>query len=142
MAAHSSRSQHSASSDAELSAIADYVLDTSVSSDEAFEPHTLLPDGQHGVRHARLAISSVRAHPARSCRGPSSPKGSACRGRLSTRSVKAAFDIGCMIRWLDFTTPACGGVGPSFGQPRPILPSRTTFRSVASESPCVTSLPR
>ena len=84
--------------------IADYVLKYKIKSKDALRHRALLPDG-----HARLRLRSARvsgvhqAARARSCRARSCRTAPRCRARqFQLDPVKAAFNIGAMIRWLDF----------------------------------------
>ena len=67
--------------------------------------------------------------------GRTLPAGRGCRGhRFELDPVQAAFNIGCLVRWLDLQRHlACRGMGTSLGQPRrdPGLRrlSRPTMRS-------------
>ena len=84
--------------------IADYVLKYKVTSARGLRDRPLLPDG-----HARLRLRGARvpglhqAARARSSPAPSCPTAPRCPARqFQLDPVQAAFNIGAMIRWLDF----------------------------------------
>ena len=84
--------------------IADYVASYEVDSAEAYDDRALLPDGHAGLRLRGAALPRLhQAARARSCPGPIVPNGAKVPGTsFQLDPVKAAFNIGAMIRWLDF----------------------------------------
>ena len=89
--------------DRELVDIADYVADYVVQSDEAFNTarHCLMDS--LGCGFLALGFDACRRHLGPIVPGVVVPNGARVPGtRFQLDPVKAAFDVGAMIRWLDF----------------------------------------
>ncbi|MDH4573486.1 2-methylcitrate dehydratase [Salinicola acroporae] len=89
--------------DPELQAIADYVLDYRVDSREALETarHCLMDTLGCGLLALRFPECTKHLGPL--VEGTVVPNGARVPGtRLRLDPVKAAWDIGCIIRWLDY----------------------------------------
>ena len=86
-----------------LTAIADYARDYTIESDAGLRDRALLPDGHPGLRLAGAEVSGLHqaAGPGRARRrltGGARVPGTS----YELDPVQAAFNIGAMIRWLDF----------------------------------------
>ncbi len=89
--------------DHELVAIADYVLDKDVGSAEAFTTARYCLMDSLGCAFLALRYPACRRHLGPIVPGTTVPNGARVPGTpYELDPIKAAFDIGCMIRWLDF----------------------------------------
>jgi 2-methylcitrate dehydratase len=89
--------------DPELVAIADYVLRTDVGSDEAFTTARCCLMDSLGCAFLALQYPACRRHLGPIVPGTMVPSGTRVPGTsFELDPIKAAFDIGCMIRWLDY----------------------------------------
>ena len=89
--------------DPELQAIADYVLDYRVDSDEAWDTARLCLMDTLGCGLLALRYPECTKHLGPLVEGTQVPHGARVPGtpyRLDP--VKAAWDIGCLVRWLDY----------------------------------------
>ena len=103
MSAHSTESNIRPEPDRELVAIADYVCHTPISSDEAYDTaRYCLMDSLGGAMLA-LQYPACRKHLGMIVPGTIVPGGVRVPGTsYQLDPIKAAFDIGCTIRWLDY----------------------------------------
>ena len=89
--------------DPELVAIADYVLRTDMGSDEAFDTARYCLMDSLGCAFLALQYPACRRHLGPLVPGTVVPDGARVPGTsFQLDPVKAAFDIGCAIRWLDY----------------------------------------
>src|SRR5438309_810269 len=89
--------------DPELGTIADYVLKTELKSDEAFDTARYCLMDSLGCALLALQYPACRRHLGPVVPDTIVPKGARVPGTsFQLDPVKAAFDIGCTIRWLDF----------------------------------------
>jgi 2-methylcitrate dehydratase len=89
--------------DPELSAIADYVLQAGVGSEEAMGTARYCLMDSLGCALLALQYPACRRHLGPIVPGTVVPHGARVPGtRFELDPVKAAFDIGCTIRWLDY----------------------------------------
>lgn len=89
--------------DAEIQTIADYVLDYRIDSDEALDTarHCLMDS--LGCAFLALRFPECTKHLGPLAPGTVVPNGARVPGtRFVLDPVKAAWDIGCLVRWLDF----------------------------------------
>lgn len=104
--------------DREIVDIVDYVMNYEISSKVAYDTaHYCLLDT------LGCGLEALEYRPVKNCWGQLFgtvvPNGVRVpRTQFQLDPVRAAFNIGAMIRWLDFNDTAGGGVGPSFRQPR------------------------
>ncbi len=117
--------------DPELQAIADYVLNYQVASDEALETARYCLMDTLGCGLLALRFPECTKHLGPIVEGTVVPFGSRIPGTsLRLDPVKAAWDIGCIIRWLDYNDtclPPSGGTLPTIlARYSPLL---TTFPS-------------
>jgi 2-methylcitrate dehydratase len=103
MSAHSSDSNIRPAPDAELVAIADYVTSESITSDEAFDTARYCLMDSLGCAMLALQYPACVRHLGPIVPGTTVPNGVRVPGtNFQLDPIKAAFDIGCTIRWLDF----------------------------------------
>jgi len=103
MSAHSSDSNVRPEPDAELVAIADYVLNTPITSDEAFDTARYCLMDSLGCAMLALQYPACVRHLGPVVPGTTVPGGVRVPGTNFTLDpIKGAFDIGCTIRWLDY----------------------------------------
>lgn len=89
--------------DPELAIIADYVLRSDVGSDEAFDTARYCLMDSLGCALLALRYPACRRHLGPIVPGTVVPNGVRVPGTaFQLDPVQAAFDIGCMIRWLDY----------------------------------------
>src|SRR5438876_10219319 len=89
--------------DPELVAIADYVLRSDVGSDEAFDTARYCLMDSLGCAFLALQYAACRRHLGPIVPATAVPHGARVPGTpYQLDPVKAAFDIGCAIRWLDY----------------------------------------
>jgi 2-methylcitrate dehydratase len=89
--------------DPELTAIADYVLRTDVGSNEAFDTARYCLMDSLGCAMLALNYPACQRHLGPLVTGTVVPHGARVPGTpYQLDPVKAAFDIGCAIRWLDY----------------------------------------
>ena len=89
--------------DPELVAMADYVLRTDVGDDEAFDTARYCLMDSLGCAFLALQYPACRRHLGPVVPGSVVPGGARVPGTpFELDPVKAAFDIGCTIRWLDY----------------------------------------
>jgi 2-methylcitrate dehydratase len=89
--------------DAELVALADYVADYRVTSDEAYDTARWCLMDSLGCAMLALRYPACTRHLGPIVPGTTVPHGARVPGTAyQLDPVKAAFDIGCSIRWLDF----------------------------------------
>jgi 2-methylcitrate dehydratase len=100
---HTSESNQRPDPDPELIAIADYVLRTDVGSAEAFDTARYCLMDSLGCAFLALQYPACRRHLGPLVAGARCSPGVKIPGTpFELDPVKAAFDIGCMIRWLDY----------------------------------------
>ena len=100
---HDIKSAERPAPDALLAAIADYASSGAIESDLAYETATLLPDGHACLRFPGSEISGVHQASRAGGSGSHAHGGARVPGTsYELDPVKAAFNIGAMIRWLDF----------------------------------------
>jgi 2-methylcitrate dehydratase len=100
---HSTDSNIRPAPDAELVAIADYVANTSISSAEAYETARYCLMDSLGCAMLALQYPACVKHLGPIVPGTTVPGGVRVPGtKFELDPVKAAFDIGCAIRWLDY----------------------------------------
>jgi 2-methylcitrate dehydratase len=103
MSAHSSDSNQRPDPDAELVAIADYVVGSAPASDEAYQTARYCLMDSLGCAILALKYPACVRHLGPIVPGTTVPGGVRVPGTsFQLDPVKAAFDIGCTIRWLDF----------------------------------------
>jgi 2-methylcitrate dehydratase len=103
MATHYSDSNVRPDTDPELVAIADYVADTPIGSVEAYDTARYCLMDSLGCAMLALRYPACVKHLGPIVRGTVVPGGVRVPGTtFQLDPVKAAFDIGCTIRWLDF----------------------------------------
>jgi 2-methylcitrate dehydratase len=89
--------------DAELVALADYVADYQIASAEAYDTARWCLMDSLGCAMLALRYPACVRHLGPLAAGTVVPHGARVPGtRYELDPVKAAFDIGCLIRWLDF----------------------------------------
>src|SRR6516165_10486282 len=89
--------------DHELVAIADYVTSPAAFSDEAYDTARLCLLHSLGCAFLALEYPACRRHLGPIVPGTVVPHGARVPGtEYQLDPVKAAFDIGCVVRWLDF----------------------------------------
>ena len=89
--------------DPELVAIADYVTDFEITSDEAYDTARYCLMDTLGCGFLALRFPECAKHLGPVVAGTVVPNGARVPGtQFELDPVKAAWDIGCMIRWLDF----------------------------------------
>ncbi len=89
--------------DAELQKIADYVLDTRIDSAEAWDTARLCLMDTLGCGLLALRFPECTKHLGPLVEGTVVPHGARVPGTsFRLDPVKAAWDIGCIVRWLDF----------------------------------------
>ncbi len=103
MSAHSSESNVRPEPDRELVAIADYVCNTPITSDEAYDTARYCLMDSLGCAMLALQYPACRRHLGPIVPGTTVPGGVRVPGTgYQLDPIKAAFDIGCAIRWLDY----------------------------------------
>ncbi|MSQ94695.1 MAG: bifunctional 2-methylcitrate dehydratase/aconitate hydratase [Gemmataceae bacterium] len=103
MSAHSTDSNVRPDPDAELVAIADYVMSTPITSEEAFETARYCLMDSLGCAMLALQYPACARHLGPTVPGTTVPGGVRVPGtNYQLDPIKAAFDIGCTIRWLDY----------------------------------------
>jgi 2-methylcitrate dehydratase len=103
MAAHYSDSNVRPEADAELVAIADYVADTPIGSVEAYDIARYCLMDSLGCAMLALRYPACVKHLGPIVPGTVVPGGVRVPGTtFQLDPIKAAFDIGCTIRWLDY----------------------------------------
>jgi 2-methylcitrate dehydratase len=103
MSAHFTDSNIRPEHDAELLAIADYVLQTPITSDEAYETARYCLMDSLGCAMLALQYPACVRHLGPFVPGSTVPGGVRVPGtNFQLGPMKAAFDIGCTIRWLDY----------------------------------------
>jgi len=103
MSAHATDSNIRPEHDAELLAIADYVLHTPISSEEAYETARYCLMDSLGCAMLALQFPACVRHLGLVVPGSTVPGGVRVPGtNFQLDPLKAAFDIGCTIRWLDY----------------------------------------
>ncbi len=103
MSAHSSDSNVRPAPDAELGAIADYVAGTPITSAEAYDTARYCLMDSLGCAMLALQYPACRRHLGPVVEGTAVPNGVRVPGTsFQVDPIKGAFDIGCMIRWLDY----------------------------------------
>ena len=103
MAAHASDSNIRPAPDAELAAIAEYVTATPITSAEAYQTARYCLMDSLGCAMLALQYPACVRHLGPIVPGTIVPDGVPVPGTAFVLDpVKAAFDIGCTIRWLDF----------------------------------------
>ena len=103
MSAHSSESNVRSDPDAELVAIADYVLNTPIVSEEAYDTARYCLMDSLGCAMLALQYPACVRHLGPIVPGTNVPGGVRVPGTsFQLDPIKAAFDIGCAIRWLDY----------------------------------------
>ncbi|MFN2331883.1 MAG: 2-methylcitrate dehydratase [Halomonas sp.] len=89
--------------DIELQKIADYVLDTRIDSDEAWDTARLCLMDTLGCGLLALRFPECTKHLGPLVEGTVVPHGARVPGTsFRLDPMKAAWDIGCIVRWLDF----------------------------------------
>ena len=89
--------------DPELNAIADYVTGTAIESDEAYDTARYCLMDTLGCGFLALRFPECAKHLGPIAPGTVVPNGARVPGtQFELDPVKAAWDIGCAIRWLDF----------------------------------------
>jgi len=89
--------------DSELVAIADYVADAPITSDEAYTTARYCLLDSLGCALLALQYPACVRHLGPTVPGTIAPNGARVPGtRFELDPIKAAFDIGCLIRWLDY----------------------------------------
>src|SRR5262245_16257198 len=92
--------------DAALVAIADYVHDYQITSDEAYNTARYCLMDSLGCAMLALNYPACARHLGPIVPGTVVPGGTPVPGTsFQLDPIKAAFDIGCMIRWLDYNDP-------------------------------------
>src|SRR5436190_8398939 len=103
MSSHSSESNLRPDPDGELVAIADYVLGAAKPSAEAYETARYCLMDSLGCAMLALQYPACVRHLGPIVPGTTVPGGVRVPGtNFQLDPIKAAFDIGCPIRWLDF----------------------------------------
>jgi 2-methylcitrate dehydratase len=103
MSAHSSDSNVRPAPDEELVAIAEYVLNTAIRSDEAYDTARYCLMDSLGCAMLALQFPACVRHLGPIVPGTIVPGGVRVPGtNHQLDPVKGAFDIGCTVRWLDF----------------------------------------
>jgi 2-methylcitrate dehydratase len=103
MTAHFSDDNIRPAPDAELVAIADYVMNTTIPSDEAYDTARYCLMDSLGCAMLALQYPACVRHLGPIVAGTNVPGGVRVPGtRFELDPVKGAFDIGCTIRWLDY----------------------------------------
>jgi 2-methylcitrate dehydratase len=103
MSAHFTESNVRPAPDAELVAIADYVADTPITSKEAYDTARYCLMDSLGCAMLALQYPACVKHLGPIVAGTVVPGGVRVPGtNFQLDPVKAAFDIGCTIRWLDY----------------------------------------
>ena len=103
MSAHFADSNVRPDPDPELVAIAEYVSDFQVESDDAFETARYCLMDSLGCAMLALDFEACTRHLGPVVEGTVVPQGVRVPGtRFELDPIKAAFDIGAMVRWLDF----------------------------------------
>src|SRR5262249_31041059 len=103
MTAHYSDSNVRPDADAELVAIADYVAETPIGSVEAYDTARYCLMDSLGCAMLALRYPACVKHLGPIVPGTVVPGGVRVPGTsFQLDPIKAAFDIGCTIRWLDF----------------------------------------
>lgn len=103
MSAHFSDSNVRPEPDAELVAIADYVLNTPITSEEAYETARYCLMDSLGCAMLALQYPACARHLGPIVEGTVVPNGVRMPGtKFILDPIKGAFDIGCAIRWLDY----------------------------------------
>lgn len=103
MAAHFSDSNLRPDPDTELVAIADYVTSTPIVSDEAYDTARYCLMDSLGCAMLALQYAACARHLGPIVPGTVVPNGVRVPGtNYQLDPIKAAFDIGCTIRWLDY----------------------------------------
>jgi 2-methylcitrate dehydratase len=103
MSAHAADSNIRPAPDAELIAIADYVMDTPITSEEAYETARYCLMDSLGCAMLALQYPACVKHLGPVVPGTIVPGGVRVPGTSHQLDpVKGAFDIGCAIRWLDY----------------------------------------
>ncbi len=89
--------------DKEMVAIADYIMDYEISSTEAYETARYCLMDALGCGMLALSFPECAKHLGPLVAGTVVPHGARVPGtQFELDPVKAAFDIGCIIRWLDY----------------------------------------
>ena len=120
MSQHDIRSAERPEPDQVLVDIADYVCEMDIDSDLAYETahYCLMDTLACGFPGAGLPGVHETARPGRSRRHATGRRARARQPRTNSSRSMAAFNIGAMIRWLDFNdTWLAGRVGASVRQP-------------------------
>ncbi len=105
--------------DREIVDIVDYVMNYEISSRVAYDTaHITACSTRSAVVWKLSNIRPVKTVGANCPRHRRTQRCARPRNSVSARPVRAAFNIGAMIRWLDFNDTAGGGSGASFRQPR------------------------
>ena len=103
MSAHVTDSNVRPAPDAELVAIADYVMDTPILRDEAYDTARYCLMDSLGCAMLALQYPACGNHLGPIVPGTVVPGGVRVPGtNYQLDPIKAAFDIGCTIRWLDY----------------------------------------
>src|SRR3984957_13983503 len=103
MSAHVSDSNTRPAPDMELVAIADYVTDMPIASDEAYDTARYCLMDSLGCAMLALQYPGCARHLGPIVAGTVVPGGVRVPGtNFQLDPIKGAFDIGCAIRWLDF----------------------------------------
>ena len=133
--------------DREMSAIADYVIDFGFGSDESYATARYVLMDSLGCALLALRFPDCARMLGPVVPGSVVPHGVRVPGtRHLPDPVKAAFDIGTLVRWLDFNdtwlAAEWGHPSDNLGGswPRPISSASATWRPARRRSPCVTFL--
>ncbi len=103
MSAHATDSNIRPAPDAELAAIADYVLTTPITNDEAYDTARYCLMDSLGCAMLALQYPACVRHLDPIVEGTMVPNGVRVPGtHHQVDPIKGAYDIGCMIRWLDY----------------------------------------
>jgi 2-methylcitrate dehydratase len=103
MSAHTADANVRPEPDSELVAIAEYVLNTSITSEEAYDTARYCLMDSLGCAMLALQYPACVRHLGPTVHGTVVPNGVRVPGTdCQLDPIKAAFDIGCTIRWLDF----------------------------------------